>query len=237
MERKRRRGPLGRLEQLVTTVAKYFSYYTLAVKLAQLLPVLAGVAVVLFSPTAWLSATLRWWAYGGMAAGSAVGMVALALLVSRERGRRRHAVLLLGVFVASAVSLRLHLAVVDVGFAERWSIVQPLQNFYFGSDLGETVYNVVAALWFAVAIFAATVGLPLYVRKRPAAAPHADEGDAARATRAREAIDLLSDELARLHQAVLDARDENAALQGQLEDREQEIEVLRERLERAAREG
>lgn len=246
MSQRRGGGLFGELERLVSTVAKYLAYYTTAVKLAQLVPLLVGFAVVLFSPTAWLSATLRTYAFGAMAVGSIVGMGALGLLVTRGRDRREHAVALLALFLASAAVLRLHLATIDIAFVERWTVLRPFQDFYLGSDTGELVFNVVAAVWFAVTVFAATLGLPLYVKWRQASAkeerPKSSEAD--RVARVREAMDLVTSELVTLHQEVDELEVENRSLRRELERREARVEELqrelanRERTEegRAARE-
>ena len=224
MAEKRERGALRRIERWFSTLAKYFGYYSTAVKLAQGVPILVGVAVVLFSPTAWLSATLRTWAYVAMAVGSLAGMVALGVLVARDRDRRTHAYWLLGLLLTAGAVLRVHLATIDVGFVERWTVLRPLQDFFLGSDLGEVVFNGVAAALFALMLFAATLGLPLFVkwRSRAASSAPADEANEDAGTRVRGALDLVSAEFATLQQRVGDLEQENRELRERLEAREAE---------------
>jgi hypothetical protein len=161
-----RRGPLRRLEKAIVTAGKYLGLFGTAMKLAQLVPVALGLAVVFFSPTAWLSGTLRRWALVGVLVGSAAGMAAFASLRGRVEDRERFGAGLLLIAVVAAALLRLHLALVDLTFLERWSFLQPLHDLYLGSDLGETLFNVLTALGFAATLFCATLGLPSYLRGR-----------------------------------------------------------------------
>lgn len=230
MERNRERNPFLRFERWFTRLAKYFGYYSTAVKLAQGVPILVGVAVVLFSPTAWLSATLRTWAYVAMAVGSLAGIVALGMLVARSRDRHAHAYWMMGLLVIAGAVLRLHLATIDIAFVERWALLRPVQDFYLGSDLGEVTFNAVAALLFAAMLFAATVGLPLFVKWRAAGAETgSDAADPGSAARVRDALDLVSAEFVKLHQRVGDLEEENRELRARLSESERETERRRSR--------
>ncbi len=160
------RGPLRRLEKAIVTAGKYLGLFGTALKLAQLVPVVLGLAVVFFSPTAWLSGTLRRWAIVGVLVGSAAGMATFASLRGRAEDRERFGAGLLLIAVVTAALLRLHLALVDLTFLERWSFLQPLHDLYLGSDLGETLFNVLTALGFAATLFCATLGLPSFLRGR-----------------------------------------------------------------------
>ncbi len=160
------RRPLRRVEKAITTAGKYLGLFGTAMKLAQLVPVALGLAVVFFSPSAWLSGTLRRWAFVGVVVGSAAGMAALAVLRDRVEERERFGAGLLLVAGVAAAMLRLHLALVDLTFLERWPFLQPLHDFYLGSDLGETLFNLLTSVGFGATLFLATQGLPVYLRGR-----------------------------------------------------------------------
>lgn len=219
------RGPLRRLEKAIVTAGKYLGLFGTAMKLAQLVPVALGLAVVFFSPTAWLSGTLRRWALAGVLLGSTTGMVALASLRGRVEDRERFGAGLLLIAVLAAALLRLHLALVDLTFLERWSFLQPLHDLYLGSDLGETAFNVLTALGFAATLFCATLGLPSYLRgraeRRQTEADAAARGSVGQLRTALTALrtgidalerrqDALETENRRLHEALA-AREREAA--------------------------
>ncbi len=162
----RKRPPLRRVESAIATAGKYLGLFGTAMKLAQLAPVALGLAIVFFSPSAWLSDTLRLWAFAGVVLGSVGGMTALAAVRDRVEDRERFGAGLLLVAAITAAVLRLHLALADLTFLERWSLFQPLHDFYLGSDLGERLFNLLAALGFAATLFLTTLALPTYLRGR-----------------------------------------------------------------------
>lgn len=142
-------------------MTKAVSYYGTATKVAQLLPIIFGLLVVALTPNAWLSETLRRWSIWGMLAGGGVGAVAFYLASSRRWSFKWIARWMLVVLVAAAAMLRLHLAVADVQFTEQWRIFRGVHDFFVGTgDFQEQLYNVLAAFWFALTLFAATLGLP-----------------------------------------------------------------------------
>ena len=210
----RPRQPLRRVETGLAAVGKYLGLFSTAMKLVQLAPAAVGLAIVLFSPSAWLSGTLRVWSFGGVVVGAAVGLGALAAVGARLGERERVGLGALAVAVASAAILRFHLALVDLSFLERWPFLGPLHDFYLGSDLGERLYNLGAALGFALALAFATLGLPTYLRgraeRRAASAPSSD------ATKGvQPALTALTEAIAALEKANAELRAENARLRAQ----------------------
>lgn len=222
------RGPLRVIERLVGTALKYLGLFAAAMKLVQLVPAAVGLAIVFFSPSAWLSATLRRWAVGGVLVGSLAGMVALARMGARANDRGSIAAGALLGALACAAALRFHLALVDLAFLDSWPFLQPLHDFYLGSDLGERLYNAVTALWFGLTLFLATLGLPLYLRGR-ARAERAEAEAAAPtgAAEAREALTKLSTGIDVLERANAALQEENRRLASELAD-------TRARLDRTA---
>ncbi len=217
--RDRARHPLRRVEAGLAAVGKYLGLFGTAMKLLQLVPAAAGLAIVLFSPSAWLSGTLRVWSFGGVVIGAVLGLVALAALAPRLAERERVGLGALTVAVASAAILRFHLALVDLGFLERWSFLRPLHDLYLGSDLGERLYNVGAALWFALALAFATLGLPTYLRGRAERRAGAEVASPGTKDGVRPALTALADAITALEKANADLRAENVQLRARLPDR------------------
>lgn len=138
-----------------------------------------SLLVVFFSPSAWLSATLRRWALGGTVVGAALGALLLARVGVRTAHKQGLAFVALVALLVSGGLLRLHLAIADVLFVERWPLLVPLHDLYLGSDAGETAFDLVTALGFAVVVASATLGLPVLVawlreRREAAAAKRPD---------------------------------------------------------------
>ena len=187
----RPRHPLRRVEAGLAAVGKYLGLFGTAMKLVQLVPAAAGLAIVLV--------------------GAALGLAALAALPPRLAERERVGLGALAVAVASAAILRFHFALVDLSFIGRWPFLGPLHDVYLGSDLGERLYNVGAALWFALALAFATLGLPTYLRgraeRRAAATPSTDPKPGV-----RPALTALTEAIAALEKANGDLRAENARL-------------------------
>lgn len=209
------RHPLRRAESALAAIGKYLGLFGTAMKLVQLLPAAAGLAIVFFSPSAWLSGTLRLWSFGGVVVGAVLGLAALAALAPRLAERERVGLGALVLAVASAAVLRFHLALVDLGFLERWPFLQPLHDLYLGSDLGERLYNVGAALWFALALAFATLGLPTYLRGRAERRAAAEVASSGTTTGVRPALTALTDAIAGLEKANADLQAENARLRAQ----------------------
>jgi hypothetical protein len=203
-----------RVERWFGTAGRYLGLVGTALKLAQLAPAAAGVAVVVFSPSAWLSDTLRQWAFGGVAAGSVAGMVALAAVGRRAGHRPRLGARLLAAALVVATALRLQLAVVDLGFVGRWPVLLPLHDAFLGTDLGERLFNLAAAIGFGLTVFLATVGLPSYLRVRGARAAAPDA--APEAAPLLEALATLDDGIASLRRAHDELREENRRLRDRL---------------------
>lgn len=149
--------------------------YGTAVVLIQLVPAAIALVVVLLSPTALLSATLRRWLLLGTLAGSLAGMAAFASRaglgnirkalrgerVSRLASLTRLARVAVVAAVALAATLRLHLAVVDVGFIEQYAFLAPLFDFYLGGGQpAALVYNAIAALLGGLLMTAVVAGAP-----------------------------------------------------------------------------
>ena len=220
--------------------------YGTAVTLVQLLPVLIALAAVLFSPTAWLSATLRRWVFAGAIVGTVVGMVLLArragpgdlrrLLAGKLRTR---AVALsrltwwgLSCALLAAAALRLHLATVDIGFIESYPFMVPLFDFYLGGGrLAGAVFNVLAAFLSALFVGGLVAGGPSALLRwrevRQAKRSLAAEGGplaalAATATALEEATATVS----LLKQEFLDLRLERDELASRLEVALEELDQL-----------
>ena len=154
---------------------KGLGVYGTAVTLVQLLPAAIALAAALFSPTAWLSPTLRRWVLAGALTGTVVGMVILAsrarpaelreLLAGKQLARAREFARLawwgLGVALVAAVLLRLHLAVVDVGFVTSFGFLLPLFDFYLGGGpFASLLYNGVAGVLSAAVVAGLVAGGP-----------------------------------------------------------------------------
>jgi hypothetical protein len=181
-------------------------------KLVQLAPAAVALALVFFSPSAWLSGTLRLWSFGGVVVGAMLGLLALAALAPRLAERERVGLGALAVAVACAAILRVHFALVDLNFLERWSAFWPLHDFYLGSDLGERLYNVGAALWFALALAFATFGLPTYVMGRAERRAADAVGPKGAAAGVRPALTALTAAIDALEKSNAALREENARL-------------------------
>jgi hypothetical protein len=218
---RRKRHPLRVAEDLVGKAGKYLGLYGTVVRMSQLAPMAVGLAIVFFSPTAWLSGTLRQWALGGVIVGSVAGAAALARYRARVEDQHEFAAGLLLLAVVAAAALRFHLAVVDLGFLARWPFLAPLHDFYLGSDVGERLYNVTTAAWFAAALFLAALGLPLYVRGRALRRRAESERPAAAdAARAEEALTTLKDVIASLQATNEALQREHRRLAAQLAERD-----------------
>jgi hypothetical protein len=203
-----------RVERWFGAAGRYLGLIGTALKLAQLAPAAAGVAVVVFSPSAWLSDTLRQWAFGGVVAGSAAGMVTLAAVGRRVVHRQRLGSRLLVAAFVVAAALRLQLAVVDLAFVGRWPLLMPLHDAFLGTDLGERLFNLAAAIGFGLTVFLATVGLPSYLRTRGGRARAPDA--APDAAPLLEALATLNDGIASLRRAHDEVREENQRLRDRL---------------------
>jgi hypothetical protein len=215
--RRRKRHPVRVAESLVGTAGRYLGMYGTVVKLAQLAPVAVGLAIVFFSPSAWLSGTLRQWALAGVIAGGVAGAAALARIGLRSEQQDDFASGLLLLAIVAAAALRFHLALADLGFLARWPLLQPLHDFYLGSDLGERLYNGATAIGFASTLFLATLGLPLFVRGRAARRRAESELPvAAVAARAKEAFTALTGALEALERTNEALRRENQDLTAEL---------------------
>lgn len=202
-------------ERWIAAAGKYLGLVGTALKLAQLAPAAVGVAVVVFSPSAWLSDTLRQWAFGGIVAGSATGMVVLARYGGRIARRERRAAALLVAALATGAALRLHLAVVDLAFVGRWPVLLPLHDAFLGTDLGERLFNLGAATGFAFTVFLATLALPPYLRARG---------------RRRARSTATMPDAAPLHEALATLSEGIAAWQHANEQLREENQLLRDRL-------
>lgn len=223
-----RRHPLRRIEKLIGTVGKYLGLFGTAMKLAQLVPGAIGLAIVFFSPSAWLSSTLRHWGMAGVAVGSLAGMIAYAAFGSRVEDPARVGAGALLVAAASAAVLRFHLAVADLAFVASWTALLPLHDAYLGSDLGEWTYNALTALWFGAALLFSTLGLPLYVRgrsgRRAAAAGRSDRA----APDLTAALAAVAEGVAALERDNAELREANRRLRRDLEEQRATIERLQE---------
>ena len=227
----KKRHPLRRVEKLIGTAGKYLGLATTAMKLVQLVPAAIGLAIVFFSPSAWLSSTLRHWAMAGVALGSVAGMVAFAALGPHVDDQERVGAGALLLAAAAAAVLRFHLALVDVAFVESWAWLQPLHDAYLGSDLGELAFNGLTALWFALALLFSTFGLPLYVRGRAGrrAAEATATTAAGTASSLTATLTRLTDGVAALERDNAELREANRRLRKRLEEQRATIERLRER--------
>lgn len=159
---------------------KALGVYGTAVTLVQLLPAALALAAVFLSPTAWLSPTLRRWVLAGALTGTVLGMAILARrariaelrqllasgpaagrLLARAKGLGRLAWWGLGTALVAAVLLRAHLAAIDVAFAQRYSFLLPLFDFYLGGGaFAAALYNVVAGTLSAVVVAGLVSGGP-----------------------------------------------------------------------------
>jgi hypothetical protein len=209
----RRRGRWA--ERWIAAAGKYLGLVGTALKLAQLAPAAVGVAVVVFSPSAWLSDTLRQWAIGGIVAGGVAGMVVVAAYGGRIARRERLAAGLLVAALVAGAALRLHLAVADLAFVGRWPFLLPLHDAFLGTDLGERLFNLGAAAGFGLTVFLATLGLPPYLRARgrSRARSTAATPDAAPL---HEALATLSAGIATWQRADEELREENRRLRERL---------------------
>ena len=214
---KRARSFLGSVEAALDAAGKYLGRIGTVGKLAQYAPVVLGLLVVFFSPNAWLSATLRRWALGGVAVGAIAGGAALARVGVRSAHKQGLAFVLLLALLISAALLRLHVAIADVAFVERWPLLRPLQDLYLGSDGGEAAFNALTALGFAAVVATATLGFPVYLawlRERRQVRAAASEGSA---PALHAALDALAGGVRRLEEQVATLRTENAALRAELD--------------------
>lgn len=231
---KRARSFLEDVEAALDATGKYLGRVGTLSKLAQYAPVVLGLLVVFFSPSAWLSGTLRRWSLGGVALGAVVGGAALARVGVRSAHKQGLAFVLLVTLLVSAALLRLHLAIADVPFVERWRALQPIHDLYLGSDAGELAYDALAGFWFAVVVASATLGLPVYLawlrerRNARADAPE-DEDD-----RLRTALAQATSGVALLQERARALRDENAELRDELAATRTELDAAKGEL-RAAR--
>lgn len=234
MKQKRRRNLLSEVERLLSAIGKYMGLYSTLMKLVQLAPIALALAALLFSPSAWLSGTLRQWAVAGMVLGSLLGMVTFALAGRRQESKQGLAALMLGAFLLFGGLLRLHLALADVAFVEGRPLFRSLQDFFLGSDLGELLYNALAAFWFALVLYAATLGLAVYAqwrRERQLAAARTDAREGWQEV--RTALESASKGVEVLLETVLALREENRALKEELAAKEVLLEQLREQPARA----
>jgi hypothetical protein len=153
-------------------------FYGTAVTVAQLVPAILALLAVFFTPTAWLSATLRRWVGLGALAGAVTGMALLARAAGPRallgRGRRLRVARLsglawwgLGLGALAAAAFRLHLAVVDVAFVSSAPFLTPLLDFYLGGGRGAaTLYNALAAALAGAALAGLVAGAPAALLRR-----------------------------------------------------------------------
>lgn len=149
--------------------------YGTLVAIVQLLPAAIALVAVLVSPTAWLSLTLRRWVLAGALAGTVVGMILLArtarlddlrrLLAGKRVARAKELAALawwgLGVALVAGAVLRLHFAVVDVGFVDANRLFLPLFDFYLGGGpLAGLLFNLLAGMLSAVVVAGLVAGGP-----------------------------------------------------------------------------
>ena len=175
--RKRRTGnPLVSLGQRgYDLVKKSLGLYGTAVALIQLLPAVVALVVVLVSPTALLSPTLRRWLLLGTLVGSLTGMVLFASRagignirkalrgqrISRLASLKRLARLGAVVAVVCGAALRLHLAVVDVGFVASFEFLTPVFDFYLGGGpAAALLFNALAAVLGGLMMAAVVASAP-----------------------------------------------------------------------------
>jgi hypothetical protein len=227
---RRARSFLGGVEDALDAAGKYLGRVGTLSKLAQYAPVVLGLLVVFFSPSAWLSGTLRRWSLGGVAVGAVAGGAALARFGVRSAHKQGLAFVLLVTLLVSAALLRLHLAIADVPFVERWRVLQPIHDLYLGSDAGELAYDALAGFGFAVVVASATLGLPVYLawlrERRKARADAAEDEDA----RLRTALAQLTLGIGRLQERTGALRDENAQLRDELAATRTELNAAKDEL-------
>lgn len=229
MASKRPRSFLADVETVLDRAGAYLKHVGTVTKLAQLVPVIVGLLVVFFSPSAWLSGTLRRWAFAGVAVGAWVGIMTLTRVGARQVHKQGFAAVLLAASVSAAAVLRLHLAIADVPFIERWPFLQPLHDLYLGHDLGELAFDVLAAFWFAVLVASATLGLPVYLawrRERHHAAQTADDE-----SELQKALTTVARGMTDLTASVKRLQDEKRVLEAELESLRGAAEVLPENAE------
>lgn len=223
---KRTRTFLGDVEHALDVAGRYLGRVGTLGKLAQAAPVVLGLLVVFFSPSAWLSGTLRTWAFAGVAVGAVVGALAVALGAVRSAYKQGLVFVMLVTFVVGAAALRLHLAIADVRFVERWMVLQPLHDLYLGSDAGELAFDAVTSLGFAVVVAAATVGLPVFVvwlrQRRDEAAKRRGGGRDLAATLAE-----VTRGVQRLEERIAELGAENRRLERELAAARSELERVR----------
>jgi hypothetical protein len=212
----RPRAVLRRIERLIGATGKALGLIGTALKLAQLAPAAVALAVLFFSPSAWLSDTLRRYALGGVVAGSAAGVSAWVALRARVTNRERLGAGLLVLGLACIAALRLHLALVDLAFVGRWPVLQGLHDAILGTDLGERLFNLGTAAWFGLAVLLATIGLPLYVRGRADRRHALSAATASDARRLDEALATLAGGIEALARANETLREENRRLRERL---------------------
>ena len=156
-------------------IKRSLGLYGTAVALIQLVPAIVALVIVVLTPTALLSSTLRRWLLLGTAVGSLAGM---ALFASRAgignirkalRGERisrltdltRLARVAAVVGIVAGAALRLHLAIVDVAFVESFPVVTPLFDFYLGGGApAALLFNVLAAVLAGLTMTAVVAGAP-----------------------------------------------------------------------------
>lgn len=213
---KRARSFLEIVESALDTVGRYLGRIGTVGKLAQAAPVVLSLLVVFFSPSAWLSATLRRWALGGTVVGAAIGAALLAGVGARTAYKQGLAFVTLVVLLVAGGLLRLHLAIADVLFVERWRVLIPLHDLYLGSDAGETAFDLVTALGFAVVVSSATLGLPVllaWLRERREAAASKRPDDA---TTIARSLRELQGAVARQQERLDDVTRERDAMAAEL---------------------
>lgn len=126
-------------------------------------PVVLGLLVVFFVPSAWLSGTLRRRSLGSVAIWAVAGGVALPRIGVHSAHRLGRVFVLLVTLLVSAALLRLHLAIADVPFIERWRVLQPIHGLHLGSDAGALAFHALAGFSFAAVVASATVGSPFHL--------------------------------------------------------------------------
>ncbi len=224
------RAVLGAGSKAYGWVKNALGFYGTAVTLVQLVPAIVALLLVFLSPTAWLSATLRRWVAFGALAGALVGMAVFAraagprqlkdlVLGAGARSGRLAGVAWwgLGVGLAAAAALRLHLAVVDVAFVNAVPFLTPVLDFYLGGGAGAaTSYNALAAGLAGLTLAGVVSGAPAAVlrwrERRAARLALLGEGGAL------AALDTALKSLESAKAAVESSRAQIVALSVELED-------------------